>query len=74
MITAEQFRAWLRKRRLNEYIDEVSSSLGVTNQAVWEWLSGRRNPGKQTLFIASLMMGKPEDLEPGLPQSRKRRR
>lgn len=47
-------------------VGDIAEYLGVHTNSVWAWLSGRRNPKRQTLILWSLRCGVPfEWLETG---------
>jgi hypothetical protein len=73
----KDFLAWIVYRRKNETVAAIADSLGVVENAVWDWLSGKRKPLPQVRMLAAFIAGKPPDLGPhellsGLPAPRAR--
>ena len=66
-MTVEQFLAWIDRRRYRETVAVIADSLGAHPISVWDWLSGKRAPSRQTRKLASFLSGQSRELEPGLP-------
>lgn len=68
MLTLPQFHTYLTRRRARgESLRIVGESLGVTKQAVFQWLTGVSRPSDTVLLLAEMLDRSPVDLPAGLP-------
>jgi transcriptional regulator with XRE-family HTH domain len=68
MLTASEFVAWLAERRsAGHSFTAIGCDLGVSRQAVQQWLSGATQPSRTVLLLAKPLCRAPMDLAPGLP-------
>lgn len=69
MITPSDFVSYLQIRRQSATLDCLGSELGVTRQAVHQWLRGSATPSATVLLLAERIMREPRELSSGLPVS-----
>jgi hypothetical protein len=68
MLTRSEFVAWLRARRCAGHsLTAIGRDMGVSRQAVQQWLSGATQPSRMALMLGSVLAGYSRELEPGLP-------
>lgn len=67
MLTPEQFTNWLLIRRGSATLSRIGQELGVSRQAVHQWLNGSSIPSSTVLLLAERIMREPCDLSCGLP-------
>lgn len=75
MLTTEQFTNWLRIRRGSagkSSLSAIGQELGVTRQAVHQWINGTATPSDTVLLLAERIMREPRDLSCGLPSDGRR--
>jgi hypothetical protein len=71
MLTRSEFVAWLDvQRSAGDSFTAIGRDLGVSRQAVQQWLSGAAHPSRMALTLAALLAGQSRELEPGLPARR----
>jgi len=71
MLTPSEFVAWLRElRSAGHSFTAIGRDLGVSRQAVQQWLSGATQPSRMALMLAEQLYHAPLDLAPGLPVAR----
>jgi transcriptional regulator with XRE-family HTH domain len=67
-LSREDFRAWIELRRsAGESLASIGRSLGVTQPAISQWLTGATTPCRTVLLLAEHLRRSPVDLSPGLP-------
>ena len=68
MLTASEFVAWLDARRYAGHsFTAIGRDLGVSRQAVQQWLGGATQPSRTALMLAEQLYRAPLELFPGLP-------
>ena len=72
VVTPFQFVAWLNVRRSRgDSFTAIACDLGVSRQAVQQWLSGATQPSRMALMLAEQLYRAPLELAPGLPLGRR---
>jgi transcriptional regulator with XRE-family HTH domain len=75
MLTRSEFVAWLDVRRsAGDSFTAIGRDLGVSRQAVQQWLSGATQPSRMALTLAEQLCRVPLELAPGLPVAAERDR
>jgi transcriptional regulator with XRE-family HTH domain len=75
MLTRSEFVAWLIERRsAGHSLTAIARDLGVSRQAVQQWLSGATQPSRTALMLAEHLYRLPLELPPGLPVAADRER
>jgi hypothetical protein len=77
MLTRSEFVAWLRTRlSAGHSLTAIGRDLGVSRQAVQQWLSGATQPSRMALMLAEQLyrapLELPLELAPGLPLAARR--
>ena len=68
MLSPSELVAWLGARRsVGHSFTAIGRDLGVSRQAVQQWLSGATQPSHTVLLLAEPLCRAPLDLAPGLP-------
>ncbi len=68
MLTLSEFVTWLGERRsAGHSLTAIGRDLGVSRQAVQQWLNGATQPSRLALMLAESLCRAPLDLAPGLP-------
>jgi transcriptional regulator with XRE-family HTH domain len=68
MLTPSEFLAWLRVlRSRGDSFTAIGRQLGVSRQAVQQWLSGATQPSRMALMLAEQLYRAPLEMRPGLP-------
>ena len=68
MLTHSEFVAWLIARRsAGHSITAIAGDLGVSRQAVQQWLSGATQPSRMALMLAGQLHRAPLEMSAGLP-------
>jgi transcriptional regulator with XRE-family HTH domain len=68
MLTRSEFVAWLRERRsAGHSFTAIARDLGVSRQAVQQWLSGATQPSRTALMLAEPLYLAPLEMRAGLP-------
>jgi len=68
MLTPSEFVAWLGARRsAGHSFTAIGRDLGVSRQAVQQWLSGATQPSRMALTLAEPLYHAPLEMRPGLP-------
>ena len=71
MLTPSELVAWLSARRsVGHSFTAIGRDLGVSRQAVQQWLSGATQPSRTVLLLAEPLCRAPLDSAPGLPVRR----
>ncbi len=59
-MTAQQFITWVQVaygcKNKTGAVEKAADLLGVTPQAVWRWLNGKRTPGAATARLMAALM------------------
>lgn len=67
-LSREDFCAWIELRRsAGERLAAIGCSLGVSQPAISQWLTGATTPSRTVLLLAEHLRRAPVDLAPGLP-------
>jgi hypothetical protein len=75
MLTRTEFVTWLAERRAAGHsFTTIGRDLGVSRQAVQQWLSGATQPSRMALVLAEQLCHMPLELPPGLPVAAERER
>ncbi len=75
MLTHSEFVAWLDLRRsAGDSFAAIGRDLGVSRQAVQQWLNGATQPSRTALMLAEQLCRAPLELAPGLPLAVERER
>ena len=73
MLTRSELVAWLDVRRsAGDSFTAIGRDLGVSRQAVQQWLNGATQPSRMALMLAAILSHQPRELAPGLPQQARR--
>lgn len=73
MLTRSEFLTWLDVRRsTGESLTAIGRDLGVSRQAVQQWISGATQPSSMALKLAEQLYRAPLELAPGLPLAAER--
>jgi transcriptional regulator with XRE-family HTH domain len=68
MLNCSEFVEWLILRRsLGHSLTAIGRDLGVSRQAVQQWLNGATQPSRMALMLGEKLYWAPVDLVPGLP-------
>jgi transcriptional regulator with XRE-family HTH domain len=68
MLTCSEFVKWLVPRRsAGDSLTAIGRDLGVSRQAVQQWLSGATQPSRTVLMLAEQLCHAPLEMAPGLP-------
>lgn len=68
MLTRSEFVTWLVTRRsAGHSVSDIGRDLGVSRQAVQQWLSGATQPSRMALMLAGQLYRAPMDMSAGLP-------
>jgi transcriptional regulator with XRE-family HTH domain len=68
MLTHSELVVWLGVRRSNgESLTAIGRELGVSRQAVQQWLNGATQPSRLALILAEQLYDAPLEMAPGLP-------
>jgi transcriptional regulator with XRE-family HTH domain len=68
MLTRSEFVAWLDVRRsAGDSLTAIGRDLGVSRQAVQQWLNGATQPSRMALMLAEQSCHAPLEMAPGLP-------
>jgi transcriptional regulator with XRE-family HTH domain len=68
MLTRPEFVAWLAARRsAGDSLTAIGRDLGVSRQAVQQWLNGATQPSRMVLMLAEQTCRAPLEMVPGLP-------
>ncbi len=71
MLTPSEFLSWLAVRRsAGHSFTAIGRDLGVSRQAVQQWLSGATQPSRMALILAEQLCRVPLEMAPGLPVAR----
>jgi transcriptional regulator with XRE-family HTH domain len=75
MLTRAEFVAWLDARRsAGDSFTAIGRDLGVSRQAVQQWLNGATQPSRKALILAEQLCRAPQEMAPGLPMPAERNR
>jgi transcriptional regulator with XRE-family HTH domain len=67
-LSREDFCAWIELRRsARESLASIGRSLGVSQPAISQWLTGATTPSRTVLLFAAHLAQAPVDLADGLP-------
>jgi transcriptional regulator with XRE-family HTH domain len=73
MLTRSELVAWLGARRsAGHSFTAIGRDLGVSRQAVQQWLSGATQPSRMVLLLAEPLCRTPLEMASGLPVSAER--
>lgn len=68
MLTHSQFLVWLHLRRsAGVSLTDIGRDLGVSRQAVQQWMNGGTQPSRMALMLAEQLYRAPLEMAPGLP-------
>ena len=71
MLTGSEFVAWIDARRsAGDSFTAIGRDLGVSRQAVQQWVSGATQPSRMALMLAEQLYRAGLELAPGLPLGR----
>jgi transcriptional regulator with XRE-family HTH domain len=75
MLTRSEFVMWLDVRRsAGESLTAIGRDLGVSRQAVQQWLNGATQPSRMALMLAEQTCRAPLEMASGLPVAAGRER
>ena len=75
MLSRSEFVTWLAARRsAGHSFTAIGRDLGVSRQAVQQWLNGATQPSRIALMLAEQLCRAPIELAPGLPLAAERDR